>query len=210
MGWRCWSGEDTSKSDFTTYEDVIEWARALDPDKRAQLIDDLSEKRESLIDDDDIPDVKLCKMVSLMSRNRLFVVGLSLLIVLPAAAQSDTLEITPETFAAAVAYSDSTGGNAVLVVQKGEIVYETYTDGYDSAELHLLASGSKSFSCAIVVAAIQDGYLSGFDELASETAHPMQSWRRARATNACTSSSRSIWSWCASRSKIANGMTRFS
>jgi CubicO group peptidase (beta-lactamase class C family) len=72
-------------------------------------------------------------------------------------------------FEAAAAYSKATQGDAVLVLHDGKIVFETYQNGYAATMPHLLASGTKSFSGALLVAAIEDGLVRGFDELVSET-----------------------------------------
>jgi CubicO group peptidase (beta-lactamase class C family) len=103
-----------------------------------------------------------------MLKSMLYLLAGCALLVLPAAAQTDLPSITDDSFAAAAAYSDATGGDAVLVVQNGDILYEQYTAPYTADEPHLLASGTKSFSCAIAVAAIQDGYLTDFDQPAAD------------------------------------------
>lgn len=80
----------------------------------------------------------------------------------------------PETFEndsiydSAAEYSASVSGEAFLVYRDGTLVYEVYQNGYDGAEPHLLASGTKSFSCAIAVLAIQDGLLT-LDERVADT-----------------------------------------
>ncbi len=72
-------------------------------------------------------------------------------------------------------YSVTHEGDALLVVnKKGEVIYEDYQNGYNGNQLHLLASGSKSFSCAIAVSAISDGFLS-FDEKVADIITEWQS-----------------------------------
>ncbi|MDZ4764021.1 MAG: serine hydrolase domain-containing protein [Chloroflexota bacterium] len=71
-------------------------------------------------------------------------------------------------YQAASDYSEATGGDAFLVYIGGELVYEAYHNGYDAAEPHMLASGTKSFTCALAVAATEDGLLT-LDERASDT-----------------------------------------
>ncbi|MEX2282657.1 MAG: serine hydrolase domain-containing protein [Gemmatimonadota bacterium] len=67
-------------------------------------------------------------------------------------------------FREAADYSRAHAGDAVLVLHADQIVFEEYHNGYRADTPHMLASGTKSFSCAIAVAAIQDGLLSSFDE----------------------------------------------
>ena len=57
-------------------------------------------------------------------------------------------------------YSKEHEGDAFLVIKEGEFIHEEYQNGYSATQLHMLASGSKSFSCAIAVSAISDGVLS--------------------------------------------------
>lgn len=78
-------------------------------------------------------------------------------------------QTNPFNFATAAAYSRAQGGDAVLVMQNGKIVFEEYQNGYNSLEPHLLASGTKSFSGAMLAAAIEDGLITGFDEFVSDT-----------------------------------------
>ncbi|WP_428310259.1 serine hydrolase domain-containing protein [Hydrocarboniphaga sp.] len=66
-------------------------------------------------------------------------------------------------FDRAADYSRSLGGNVVIVMRDGQVVYERRDNGYSgpsSSAILPLASGSKSFSCALLTAAEQDGYLS--------------------------------------------------
>ena len=57
----------------------------------------------------------------------------------------------------AAVYSDSVGGDALLVVQDGMVVFEHYAGATTSNTAHLLASGSKSFSAALYALAAADG-----------------------------------------------------
>ena len=74
---------------------------------------------------------------------------------------------------AAADYSASTRGDAVVVMQRGQIIFEEYQRGFDGNTAHLLASGTKSFNCALAVAAQDDGILS-LDEPVSNT---ITAWR---------------------------------
>ncbi len=83
-------------------------------------------------------------------------------------------------FRAAADYSASTLGDAVVVMQRGQIIFEEYQHGYDGRSVHLLASGTKSFNCALAVAAQDDGLLS-LDEPVSNT---IAAWRVGAANPA--------------------------
>jgi len=63
-------------------------------------------------------------------------------------------------FLAAATYSASHDGDAVLIMRDGQIVFERYNGSYNRDDIHVLASGTKSFSCAFMLAAEQGGYLS--------------------------------------------------
>lgn len=69
---------------------------------------------------------------------------------------------------AAADYNARAGGVSFLVMRGGAIVYEDYANGGAPEKSWNLASGTKSFSCAIAAAAVQDGLLA-LDELASKT-----------------------------------------
>src|SRR5688572_12531586 len=81
---------------------------------------------------------------------------------------------TPARFREAADYSRAHAGDAVLVLHGDRIVFEEYHNGYRAETPHMLASGTKSFSCAIAVVAIQDGLLSSFDE---QVALTISEWR---------------------------------
>jgi len=99
-----------------------------------------------------------------------FLISIFLLSISSVHAQTTEPEIITNdpTYQAAADYSAAHRGDAVLVYVDGILVFEEYQNGYDGARPHLLASGTKSFSCAIAVAAIQDGLLS-FDERVADT-----------------------------------------
>lgn len=80
----------------------------------------------------------------------------------PAVVHVPSLTNTPAQIAAyerAAAYSASLDGDAVLVMRDGQVVFERYADDYVSTDPHPLASGTKSFSCALMLAAEQDGLI---------------------------------------------------
>jgi CubicO group peptidase (beta-lactamase class C family) len=86
-----------------------------------------------------------------------------LLLIIPVFAQSDD-----SPYRAAADYSQTHNGGAFLVYEAGELVFEEYHNGYDGVRVHVLASGTKSFSCALAVAAVDDGLLT-LDERVSDT-----------------------------------------
>ena len=65
-------------------------------------------------------------------------------------------------------YSASLSGRAVLVLHRGQPVFERYDGGWTADRPHMLASGSKSFVGVIAMFAVQDQLIS-LDELASDT-----------------------------------------
>lgn len=93
-----------------------------------------------------------------------------MLVVTPAAAQTTETEPIDNdpAYDAAAAYSARARHDAFLVYRDGALIYETYHQGYDPDETHVLHSGTKSFSCAIAVRAQMDGLLT-LDEPVSAT-----------------------------------------
>lgn len=78
------------------------------------------------------------------------------------------------SFAAAAAYSAQRRGVSFLVMRASEVLFEDYPNEGSAAHAWELASGTKSFSSAIVAAAIQDELISSWDERCSET---LNEWR---------------------------------
>jgi CubicO group peptidase (beta-lactamase class C family) len=68
----------------------------------------------------------------------------------------------------AAQYSRSHGGLSMVVSRSGEVVFEDYAAGVSPQDAHNLYSGTKSFSCALAVAASMDGLLD-LDEPVSST-----------------------------------------
>lgn len=90
---------------------------------------------------------------------------------------ANSIEISSDELAAyqqAAAYSRAHRGLSMVVMKNGKVVFENYAKGHSADEPHNLYSGTKSFSCAIAVAAIQDKLLS-FDEPVSKTITEWQS-----------------------------------
>ena len=74
-------------------------------------------------------------------------------------------------------YSAASGGRAVLVMQGGTIVFERYDNGHDANTPCHLHSATKGFWCAAAAAMVEDGLISEFDELASDT---LPEWKEHR------------------------------
>lgn len=68
----------------------------------------------------------------------------------------------------AAEYLKKRGGKAMLVYEGTDLVFEEYMNGHTADRPHLLASGTKSFSGAMLVAAADDGLLE-FDEPLAKT-----------------------------------------
>jgi CubicO group peptidase (beta-lactamase class C family) len=64
----------------------------------------------------------------------------------------------------AAAYSAEHRGISLLVMVAGKVVFEDYPGGGRANRTHELASGTKSFCCAIAAAAIADGLIESWDE----------------------------------------------
>lgn len=80
----------------------------------------------------------------------------------------------------AAQYSEENDGRAMVIVKSGQVVFESYRPpGADPERGRFLASGTKSFSCAIALLGVQDGLLS-LDEPVANTIvgwklHPQKS-----------------------------------
>ena len=86
---------------------------------------------------------------------------------------------------AAADYSAANNGQAVLVMQGGKIIFEEYQNGFRQASTHNLYSGTKTFACALAVAAQDDGILT-LDEPVTDVITP---WR----TNAAMQAPQANW-----------------
>jgi len=74
---------------------------------------------------------------------------------------------------AAAAYSESHGGQAMVVLHDGKVVFERFANGGASDRRQMLASGSKSFVGVAAAAAVEDGLLR-LDDRACEA---LTEWR---------------------------------
>jgi CubicO group peptidase (beta-lactamase class C family) len=102
---------------------------------------------------------------------------LSILILLASACQDPNVidGPPPGQYAKAAQYSREHSGQALLVMKDDQIVYEDASNGGNADRPYQLFSGTKSFNCALAIAAIQDGLLTGFDENVSSTLTEWQS-----------------------------------
>ena len=71
-------------------------------------------------------------------------------------------------YTAAADYSKEMSGRAVLVMHRGEVVFERYDGGWTATRPHPLASGTKSFTGIAAMFAVQDGLIT-LDEKVSDT-----------------------------------------
>jgi CubicO group peptidase (beta-lactamase class C family) len=96
------------------------------------------------------------------------------LIIWSAATQevSSQVQITPPfspvSLRSAADYLKELNGHAMLVYHRDELVFEEYFNGWSADQPHRLASGTKSFSGAMLAAAVEDGLLT-IDEKAVDT-----------------------------------------
>jgi CubicO group peptidase (beta-lactamase class C family) len=74
----------------------------------------------------------------------------------------------------AAQYSEANDGLAMVVVQSGQVVFESYAAGVRPERGNRLASGTKSFSCAIALLGVQDGLLT----LDEPVANTVTEWKR--------------------------------
>lgn len=69
----------------------------------------------------------------------------------------------------AAEYSAGQNGHSFLVAVDGKVIYERYDGGWKPDQPHRLASGTKSFSAALLALAVKDGLISSLDEPVAET-----------------------------------------
>ncbi|MCM8770083.1 MAG: beta-lactamase family protein [Candidatus Omnitrophica bacterium] len=78
-----------------------------------------------------------------------------------------------ESMEAAAKYSMSAGGQTMVVMYDGKIIFERYDNGGSPERLQMLASGSKSFVGIVAVAAVEDGYI----KLDDKVSDVIEEWR---------------------------------
>lgn len=110
-----------------------------------------------------------------MNRRSFLIAGASACLATPARAQS-------ANFADAAAYSAERRGVSLLVMRRGEVVYEDYPNEGGRDRGWELASGTKSFTGVMVAAAIQDRLISSWDEPVAETLNEWRDDDRRRIT----------------------------
>ena len=81
--------------------------------------------------------------------------------------------LSAERIQAVAAYSAAHGGHALLILQDGKMLHESYTNGHTKREPHRIYSGTKAFWCLTAFAAEKDGLLK-LDERVCET---LTEWR---------------------------------
>jgi CubicO group peptidase (beta-lactamase class C family) len=75
---------------------------------------------------------------------------------------------TAESLRAGADYLKGRNGHAMLVYHRDKLVFEEYFNGWSADQPHRLASGTKSFSGAMLAAAVEDGLLT-LDEKVVDT-----------------------------------------
>ncbi|MEP6850849.1 MAG: serine hydrolase [Acidobacteriota bacterium] len=98
-------------------------------------------------------------------------------------AQMPKVLTEPARFKLAADYSREHRGISVLVMKGDKIVFEDYENSATADTPWLLFSGTKSFSGAMLCAAIQDRLISGFDEKVSDT---ITEWKSDRQKSQIT------------------------
>lgn len=83
---------------------------------------------------------------------------------------------------AAAAFSAAHGGHALLILQNGNILHESYSSGHSRREHHRIYSGTKAFWCLTALAAEKDGILN-LNERVSDT---ITEWQKERAKTKIT------------------------
>lgn len=107
-------------------------------------------------------------------QNRRTVLASAAALSLTRAAGARAAETPAARFDKAADYSEAHGGCGMLVMIGGDIVYERYARGHTGDTAIFIASATKSFWGVATAAAIEDGLVSSFDELAVET---LTEWR---------------------------------
>lgn len=77
--------------------------------------------------------------------------------------------ISKPSILAAAKYSAQQRGISFLVMHDGELIYADYPNGGSPTRAHELASGTKSFTGVIAIAAIEDGIIESLDEKICDT-----------------------------------------
>lgn len=78
-------------------------------------------------------------------------------------------QLLPEAITRASAYSERTGGTAVLVMQDDKIIFEEYQNGANPQTATHIHSATKAFWAAVAALALEDGLISSYDEPVANT-----------------------------------------
>lgn len=82
---------------------------------------------------------------------------------------ADDAPISETSILAAAQYSASHHGISFLVMYDGQLIYADYPNGGAGDRAHELASGTKSFTGVLAIAAIEDGIIESLEENVSDT-----------------------------------------
>jgi len=93
---------------------------------------------------------------------------LALLLAVASPAAALAVQAPASSYTAAARYSADHSGDAVLIYRRGTLVLEQYQNGYDGRSPHPLASGTKTFACALAALGQADGLLT-LDEPVART-----------------------------------------
>lgn len=125
--------------------------------------------------------IKLKRLTGLLLSMLLLGTSLDACVMQPPPAIAAPAQITAaqNRYRRAAQYSEKNNGRAMVVVRAGQVVFEQYYPGVNPERGRFLASGTKSFSCAIALLGVQDGLLS-LDEPVANTIvgwkiHPQKS-----------------------------------
>lgn len=110
-------------------------------------------------------------LVRSMPMNRRTFLAVSAAVCLATPARAQTLNLN---FAAAAAYSAQRRGVSLVVLQRGERVFEDYPNEGGVERGWELASGTKSFTGVMAAAAIRDGLIRSWDEPCADA---LSEWR---------------------------------
>jgi polyhydroxybutyrate depolymerase len=69
------------------------------------------------------------------------------------------MSVTAAHCESARAYSEAHGGQAMLVMREGKVIFEGYGNGGGAERRQTLASGAKSFTGVLAAAAVEDGFI---------------------------------------------------
>jgi CubicO group peptidase (beta-lactamase class C family) len=83
---------------------------------------------------------------------------------------------------AARRYSEANGGQAMMVMLEGKIIFEGYGNVGGAERRQTLASGTKSFTGVVAVAAVEDGFIKLDDAVCESVAEWKNDGLKSRVT----------------------------